>query len=201
MGEHYQAIALEDIELATKAYIARWVALGERYREDTVNSDRVVAANNARWNALGDHYQMIALEDTELAAEGRGGIHAESPPPIGQAGIEAVHVRPGHLCQFAENGLGVTRPFPLALVLPDARIHRDKEIIALLEHALGGRRGHFSQMRSWLPGISDRALTLALRALGEAGLTEREVLDGYPPRTAYRVLPPGGPLVAVLRRM
>jgi len=69
MGEHYQAIALEDIELATKAYIARWVALGERYREDTVNSDRVVAANNARWNALGDHYQMIALEDTELAAE------------------------------------------------------------------------------------------------------------------------------------
>ena len=66
---------------------------------------------------------------------------------------------------------------------------------------LAGGQRHFSQIRGGVPGISDRALTLALRALGEAGLTEREVLDGYPPRTAYRVLPPGRPLVAVLRRM
>jgi hypothetical protein len=71
MGEHYQTMALDDIELATKAYTARWVSLGQSYSEDTLTSDRVANANMTRWNAMGEHYQAMALDDIELAAKAK----------------------------------------------------------------------------------------------------------------------------------
>lgn len=45
----------------------------------------------------------------------------------------------------------------------------------------------FSELRSELPGVSPRALTLALKSLAEAGMVERTVLASYPPRTVYRL--------------
>lgn len=45
--------------------------------------------------------------------------------------------------------------------------------------------GHFSQMREYLPGITPRALTLALKDLRSAGLIDRKVADTYPPSSRY----------------
>jgi DNA-binding HxlR family transcriptional regulator len=50
---------------------------------------------------------------------------------------------------------------------------------------LGGER-RFSELRSALPGVTPRALALALKDLEAGGLAERRVLDSYPPATLYR---------------
>ncbi|MGN6797871.1 MAG: winged helix-turn-helix transcriptional regulator [Gaiellaceae bacterium] len=47
-----------------------------------------------------------------------------------------------------------------------------------------GRR--FSELRASLPGVTPRALALALRDLEEARLVRREVLPTRPPSTVYR---------------
>jgi len=49
----------------------------------------------------------------------------------------------------------------------------------------GGCR-RFSQIRAALPGITARALALALKDLQSAGFLERVVYDDYPPRVEYR---------------
>ncbi|MCZ6572723.1 MAG: winged helix-turn-helix transcriptional regulator [Planctomycetota bacterium] len=59
----------------------------------------------------------------------------------------------------------------------------------------GGRFGDAKQM---LPGITSRALTLALKTLQEAGLVRREVVDGYPPRPRYHLTPRGRRLVPLV---
>lgn len=50
------------------------------------------------------------------------------------------------------------------------------------------RAGHrrFSAVRSAIPRITDRALTLTLKELQGAGLVDRRVIDGSPPATAYQ---------------
>lgn len=56
---------------------------------------------------------------------------------------------------------------------------------------LGIRRGcrRFSELKAFLPGLTARALTLALKELHAAGLVERRVSDGYPPTTHYQLNP------------
>ncbi len=53
--------------------------------------------------------------------------------------------------------------------------------------ALALQRGkqRFSEMKSFLPGLTSRALTLALKELQSAGLVERNVTLAYPPATYY----------------
>ena len=70
---------------------------------------------------------------------------------------------------------------------------------ALLELARGSSR--FSELRANLPGITPRALTLALKDLGAAGLVERRVTTDYPPATFYRPLPRARALTAILERL
>lgn len=48
----------------------------------------------------------------------------------------------------------------------------------------GGRR--FSELRAALPGATSRALALALKDLGAAGLVRRELVDEFPPTALYR---------------
>ena len=55
----------------------------------------------------------------------------------------------------------------------------------------GGRR--FSELRAALPGITSRALALALKDLVAAGLVERTIVDGFPPGTAYTSTEAGQP--------
>lgn len=63
----------------------------------------------------------------------------------------------------------------------------------------GGVR--FSTLRSALPGITDRALTLALKDLISAGLIARLVLDSYPPTTLYQPTAAAHPVIAALVRL
>jgi DNA-binding HxlR family transcriptional regulator len=67
----------------------------------------------------------------------------------------------------------------------------------LLLAARDGAR-HFRDLRAALPGVTDRALTLALKELGAAGLLERQVLAGYPPTTRYALTAAGREISASL---
>lgn len=51
--------------------------------------------------------------------------------------------------------------------------------------ALAEGASRFNELKARLDLITPRALTLALKELTEAGLVEREVVDGFPPSTSY----------------
>lgn len=57
---------------------------------------------------------------------------------------------------------------------------------------------HFSELRAALPGITPRALALALQQLEDARLVKREVLPTRPPSTVYRPTSRGRRLQAAL---
>ena len=63
-------------------------------------------------------------------------------------------------------------------------------------HALGPRSRRFGELKEALPEATPRALSMALKDLAAAGLIERRIVDGFPPRTEYvlqqkaRALPP-----------
>ena len=56
--------------------------------------------------------------------------------------------------------------------------------VPVLAELRGPRR--FSELRTALPGVTPRALALALRDLEDAGFVRREVLPTRPPSTVYR---------------
>lgn len=56
--------------------------------------------------------------------------------------------------------------------------------IVLIYHLLDGKR-RFSELRRAMPGISQRMLTLDLRALEKAGLVQRTIYPEIPPRVEY----------------
>ena len=58
--------------------------------------------------------------------------------------------------------------------------------------------GRFGDAKRMLPGITSRALTLALKTLQEARLVRREIVDGYPPRPRYHLTPRGRRLVPLV---
>jgi len=53
------------------------------------------------------------------------------------------------------------------------------------------RPARFSELRATLPGVTPRALALALKDLEAADLVERRIEDAYPPRAVYSATPPG----------
>lgn len=55
----------------------------------------------------------------------------------------------------------------------------------LAAHALGDGPLGFNAIKRALPGVTARALAITLKDLEAAGLIERRVLDGYPPRPSY----------------
>jgi DNA-binding HxlR family transcriptional regulator len=52
-------------------------------------------------------------------------------------------------------------------------------------HALGKKPHRFGELKAALPSATPRAISMALKDLAEAGLVDRRVLDGFPPRTEY----------------
>jgi DNA-binding HxlR family transcriptional regulator len=56
----------------------------------------------------------------------------------------------------------------------------------------------FSELRSRLPGVTARALAIALKDLRAAGLVERRVEDAYPPTAVYAATADGRRLRAPL---
>jgi DNA-binding HxlR family transcriptional regulator len=65
--------------------------------------------------------------------------------------------------------------------------------------ALDATALRYSQLREALPGVSPRALTLALKDLEAAGLVERRVTQDYPPATVYRLTLAGRRVARTLR--
>jgi DNA-binding HxlR family transcriptional regulator len=63
--------------------------------------------------------------------------------------------------------------------------------------ALGGAT-RFSELRAALPGVTPRALAIALKDLQAVGLATREVLAAYPPSTAYRLTGEGRRVRSIL---
>ncbi|MGH7163578.1 MAG: winged helix-turn-helix transcriptional regulator [Planctomycetota bacterium] len=63
----------------------------------------------------------------------------------------------------------------------------------------GARR--FNEVKAGLPGVSARALTLSLKGLQAAGLVERTVEEGWPPRAAYSATPRARRLAPLLARL
>ena len=55
-------------------------------------------------------------------------------------------------------------------------------LVALAEGAT-----RFSEIKTALSGVTPRAITLALKDLCDVGLSERVVIDGYPPTSIYRL--------------
>ena len=67
--------------------------------------------------------------------------------------------------------------------------------------ALRGWEPGYAELRALLGNVSPRALTLTLKDLQAAGLVERTVLGGFPPRTSYRLLSTAGDLIAPLGKL
>jgi DNA-binding HxlR family transcriptional regulator len=59
-------------------------------------------------------------------------------------------------------------------------------VLATLERTM-----RFSELRAALPGVTPRALTMALKDLQAAGYVDREIVDAYPPTTVYRATASG----------
>jgi DNA-binding HxlR family transcriptional regulator len=71
-------------------------------------------------------------------------------------------------------------------------------VVAALD---GAGETRFGQLRGRLPAVSPRALTLALKALADAGLVERRVVDSFPPTTLYALAARARPISRPLRLM
>lgn len=67
--------------------------------------------------------------------------------------------------------------------------------------AIGGKPSRFGEIRDHLGLITDRALTLALRDLVEAGLLNRRVIDSYPPAPQYKLAARTRPLLPIIREL
>lgn len=72
-------------------------------------------------------------------------------------------------------------------------------MLVLVAIGRGARR--YNQIRAELPGITPRALTLALKDLQSAGLIERTIEHSYPPVSLYFLTPRGEELFPVIDRL
>ncbi len=79
--------------------------------------------------------------------------------------------------------------------LPEAAAFRGKWALPVLL-ALRDGPARFGEIRRATPGITDRALSLTLRALEESQMILRRVEGAYPPRSLYE-LPPEADAVVV----
>ena len=67
--------------------------------------------------------------------------------------------------------------------------------------AIRGSGTRFNELKGVLPGITARALTLALKSLEEASLVERSIADGHPPYSTYRLTRRGRNLAPAVERL
>lgn len=70
----------------------------------------------------------------------------------------------------------------------------------ILFHLLSGRR-RFGELRRLVAGVSQRSLTMQLRALETDGIVSREIFAEIPPRVEYALTEFGLTLAPVLKAM
>jgi DNA-binding HxlR family transcriptional regulator len=68
-------------------------------------------------------------------------------------------------------------------------------------HVLESPDARFSELRARLPGVTDRALSAALRQLESAALVERQVIPAAPPQVIYARTRAASELQAALKRL
>ena len=73
----------------------------------------------------------------------------------------------------------------LVVEMPEVREAALKKWPMLVCVALGRGATRYNETKAALPGITARALALALKDLASAGMVERSIEDGYPPAPNY----------------
>lgn len=73
----------------------------------------------------------------------------------------------------------------LVTEMPEVRAAALKKWPMLVCVALGRGATRYNETKAALPGITARALALALKDLALAGMVERTIEDGYPPAPTY----------------
>lgn len=68
-------------------------------------------------------------------------------------------------------------------------------------HAIGQGPARFSQVVRALPGVTDRAISLTLKELGNTAIVERSVVTGPPPGSVYMPGAAGIRLLPILDRL
>lgn len=124
------------------------------------------------------------------------------------AGLGLVQPNPGHghplRPEWVLTAAG-ERIAPACARLLEAVRSLDVEDVGLRKWSLPVARGladgedRFNGLKARLPGVTARALSMALHALQEAGLVERSVVDGHPPAPVYRLTPRAGRIAHALR--
>jgi DNA-binding HxlR family transcriptional regulator len=109
--------------------------------------------------------------------------------------VEAVGEQPG-----ADSASASDKAAPVE-VCPD--FHAAIELIGrrwagAILWALGESPHYFAELTAAVPGLSDRLLSRRLRELEGAGLVERSVEPGTPPRVSYALTRKGRELVPVM---
>jgi len=76
----------------------------------------------------------------------------------------------------------------------------DKWPVYVIDALAGGTR-RFGELRRRIDGISQRMLTVTLRALERDGLITRQMYTVIPPRVEYSLTPPGRSLLAIVEAL
>lgn len=132
---------------------------------------------------------------------------AETLASLGETGLVArTYPGPAARPQYLLTAVGET----LALACIDAVVAVREAVaveVALKKWpmivliAMGRGAARYRELKAVLPGITGRALGLALNNLTAAGFATRTVDDGYPPGTAYHLTPAGQALFPVMDRL
>jgi DNA-binding HxlR family transcriptional regulator len=72
-------------------------------------------------------------------------------------------------------------------------------VLYRLGNSARGQR--FSQLEESLPGVTPRALAMALKEMKGVGLIERRVVDTYPPSSLYQLAPKGRRTLPLLMKL
>jgi DNA-binding HxlR family transcriptional regulator len=131
------------------------------------------------------------LTDTLAKLEQSGVVTHETGVARPRYRLTPVGERVGGACVAAVAAIGRTDVLPIAL----------KKWPMLAAVAIGRGATRYNEMKAQLPGITARALALALKDLQAAGLVRREVGHGYPPTATYTLTEKGLSFLPVLDRL
>lgn len=131
------------------------------------------------------------LADTLRRLE-RAGVIVRTPAPRGAVcSLTPAGEAVGSACVEAVDAVRAMDLVPLAL----------KKWPMLVLTAVGRGANRYSRIEDELPGITPRALALALKDLQSAGLVDRTVEHTYPPVSIYTLSPRGAGLFPVMDRL
>ena len=150
--------------------------------------DRVVELTNGLGASRGGVRQALgSLTELGLIARNAGHGHPLRPEYV-------VTERGERMAEEAERIVALARGWSI-------REQAFRKWSLPVVYGLGRDGARFSELRSALPGITDRALSAALRTLGSARLAERIVRPSRPPGVRYLPTDRAGKLLSPLRRL